>query len=523
MKRALLLIILWVSASSAIAQGTIAFTSTPVTGALADALATGPDGSLWSVNQTANTISRVTFPDLQVSTFNVPTASAGLAGITAGPDGNMWFTESAANKIGRIDADGMIAEFPAPSGSPPPQRIFPGPNGTVWVAACPFLGVSCGSFIVQNTSGLSARLVIKTPPGLDYSADQCTLGADGNVWCFGNEESFNPFNSVFKIARIDASGGYTAFAPATGFQGSAILSAPDGNVWYTWLRAGTGTGVARVKPSGVITEFIIPTGKPQSWIFGLGLGADGNLYFADRQTSILYELVLSTATDSGTATINSGTIAIDIPEDIIAVSARTVLAGTRRAQGATNVSCPAGASFVVRSGGSGLGEIVWVTTAAETLCTDLVAFPDIERGAATFGKLNAGCYDDFFSPNPAESVQMFITLAKFDLVDALDKDPRKDLLTSLAWDNCDTTTDSSGNTVVFCTSSSIPQGKFSEVQVSGSFGLDKVTVLCLSDTPDLYPANNEYPLYPLELGVVSVPEPAPVDIRTRWFYGQAPK
>ena len=39
---------------AALAQGAIDFTSTPVSGVTADALAAGPDGSLWSVSGAAS-------------------------------------------------------------------------------------------------------------------------------------------------------------------------------------------------------------------------------------------------------------------------------------------------------------------------------------------------------------------------------------------------------------------------------------------------------------------------------------
>ena len=245
--------------AAALAQGTINFTSKPITGQVADALARGPDGSLWFVNQGANTVGHVTFPDLKVTTFNVPTANAGLASITAGPDGRMWFTESTAMKIGRIDASGTFAEFPTPGGSPPPQRIFPGPNGTLWATSCTFFEpqfFGCGNFIVTTTAGTSTFLTTEANSfSKSFGAAGCALGADGNAWCFGTESVQNPFSSENKIARFTPTGGYASFAPPTSLfhQGFAIVGAPDGNVWYTWKsRTDSATGVARFTRAGVI-------------------------------------------------------------------------------------------------------------------------------------------------------------------------------------------------------------------------------------------------------------------------------
>jgi virginiamycin B lyase len=474
MKRLLLALIPCLVTPSVLAQTTIDFTSTPVTGVLADALAAGPDGSLWSVNQTANTISHVTFPDLHVGTFNVPTTSAGLAGITAGPDGNMWFTESTAKKIGRIDTGGTISEFPIPANAAPPQRIFSGPNGTLWsFNACIFYG--CSRFIVTTTAGASTELPLQVPGTASFAPGNCTLGSDGNVSCIGSETIPSPFSSQFKVARISPTGGYTSFVPPRGFQGSAIVAAPDGNVWYTWEEAGSATGVARVSPAGVITEFIIPTGKPQSWIFGLALGADGNLYFADRQTSILYELVLSTATDSGTATINSGTIAIDIPEDLVAVSNRS---GSEGIHFQDAPHCPA-VAFTIRSGGSEFNTIVWVEAAAPTSCTDMLVSGQVKRT----GGMSASCSvkpRNLVSGLPGPATNATLTI----------QGPEDLTLTkNLGWGDCNPVM----GTTLQCASSTMNPGETFTAQFgfSAPVAFDElVSVTCASATPEISPSDN---------------------------------
>jgi streptogramin lyase len=480
MKRLLLALIPCLVTPSVLAQTTIDFTSTPVTGVLADALAAGPDGSLWSVNQTANTISHVTFPDLHVGTFNVTTTSAGLAGITAGPDGNMWFTESTAKKIGRIDTGGTISEFPIPANAAPPQRIFSGPNGTLWsFNACIFYG--CSRFIVTTTAGASTELPLQVPGTASFAPGNCTLGSDGNVWCIGSETIPSPFSSQFKVARISPTGGYTSFVPPRGFQGSAIVAAPDGNVWYTWEEAGSATGVARVSPAGVITEFIIPTGKPQSWIFGLALGADGNLYFADRQTSILYELVLSTATDSGTATINSGTISIDIPEDIVAVSNQSGSAGIH-AQDAAH--CPA-VAFTIKSGGS-FGGIEWEEAKAPDSCTDMLAKGEARRGEegdSPTAFASCSVKPATAAPDPALSPTLTIETLGLDAAFG-------GVVTKVGWQTCEVL----AVDVLQCSSpgTAMAQGQaFSVTFTITGFESGLTRVTCASNTPEITTYDNE--------------------------------
>src|SRR5205823_5420508 len=53
-----------------------------------------------------------------------------------------------------------------------------------------------------------------------------------------------------------------------------VATGPDGNVWFTMV----GSGVGRVTPAGVITEFPITGVSPQ----GIAAGADGQIYFSEN-------------------------------------------------------------------------------------------------------------------------------------------------------------------------------------------------------------------------------------------------
>lgn len=474
------------SGTAALAQGTIDFTSTPVAGVIADALAAGPDGSLWSVNGAANSISHVTFPDLHVSTFPAPTAAAGLSGIAAGPDGQMWFTEADARKIGRIAASGAISAFPIPASAAAPQRIFSGPGGALWSFNACFAS-GCSRFVVTTTAGTSTELLLKVPAPASFSPVACTLGTDGNVWCIGNESVPHPFGSHFAVARITPTGGYTAFVPSTGTQGSVIVAAPDGNVWYAWELPGASTGVARVSPAGVVTEFPVATGNPHSWIFGLAVGADGDLYCADRQTSILYELVLSSASDSGTATFHSGAIAIDIPEDLVAVSNQS---GTARMRTQDVLTCPERA-FAVKSGGSLFGSLEWEEVAAAAICTDMVASFQVKRGdfiAPGIAAAEAACtiqtdVDTAFSAT--------LTVQTLNLVYFGGPYGNKG-----EWTTCT----SLGPTAFQCSAATMDSGdKFTAL-----FGIvpnDKIQATCASTTLEKTPPDNQTPKISTTIGL----------------------
>ncbi|MDQ2979946.1 MAG: hypothetical protein M3R62_12065, partial [Acidobacteriota bacterium] len=58
--------------------------------------------------------------------------------------------------------------------------------------------------------------------------------------------------------------------------GAGIAAGPDGNIWFTEDNANK---IGRVTPSGVVTEFSIPTARsgPDS----ITRGSDGNLWFTE--------------------------------------------------------------------------------------------------------------------------------------------------------------------------------------------------------------------------------------------------
>jgi streptogramin lyase len=98
-------------------------------------------------------------------------------------------------------------------------------------------------------------------------------GADGNVW-------FTPGTTEALINRVTVSGSLTTFPLATSAIVEGITAGPDGNIWFT-ARSFPNSRIARITPSGAITEFSIGTAFPQR----IASGPDGNLWFTDQQGS----------------------------------------------------------------------------------------------------------------------------------------------------------------------------------------------------------------------------------------------
>jgi len=94
-------------------------------------------------------------------------------------------------------------------------------------------------------------------------------GPDGNLWF--TEEAGN------NIGQITPTGVVTEFPiPSSGSLPSAILKGPDNGLWFTeWAS----NKIARSDSSGNIVEYPIPTGAANP--LGLILGPDGALWFTE--------------------------------------------------------------------------------------------------------------------------------------------------------------------------------------------------------------------------------------------------
>jgi virginiamycin B lyase len=237
-------------------------------------IVTGSDGNLWFTEQNADRIGRIT-PDGTISEFGAgitpspnqslprhdPYVKAEPWAITKGPDGNVWFTEDQANRIGRITPDGTITEFPI---EPPifdadgdyryvgPDAITTGPDGNLWYTAT-FGGPPMeGTNTLAKGAGAIGRI---TPKGtVTQFSDGITQG--------------DPF--------FDSSDGtqHPVYAEVQG-----LAKGPDGNLWFMETN-----GMARITPSGTITEFDVKGLNTQDNLAMITAGPHGTLWFAGTRS-----------------------------------------------------------------------------------------------------------------------------------------------------------------------------------------------------------------------------------------------
>ncbi len=95
-----------------------------------------------------------------------------------------------------------------------------------------------------------------------------TTGPDGNVWYTTGNDA--------RVIRVSVTGSLTTFTISDNALAEGITVGPDNNIWVT-ERSGFGARIARVTPTGGVTEFPIGTAEPLQ----IASGPDGNLWFTD--------------------------------------------------------------------------------------------------------------------------------------------------------------------------------------------------------------------------------------------------
>jgi sugar lactone lactonase YvrE len=231
--------------------------------------------------------------------------------LTAGADGNMWFTDKAMGAIGKVTPSGTITEFPTGKAASMPTESTLGADGNVWFSdpGVPAVGrVTPQGNVKEFTQGLDANA----------DPDPMTVGPDGNV-------RFIDQNAADRaVGRVTPSGTITEFDKGLSQNNAQddITVGADGNIWVEQasqdgVAAG---GIARITPTGVITELTSGLNtNPGQGADGDALlsGPDGNLWFSDRGSEAIGKISLqipptattglASAVANETATV-SGTI-----------------------------------------------------------------------------------------------------------------------------------------------------------------------------------------------------------------------
>jgi parallel beta-helix repeat protein len=247
-----------------------------------------------------------------VNQFTMPTPNAGpYSGDTGavGTDGNVWFVEQTINSLARITPAGQVTEIPIPAQLAHGSIAF-GPDGNIWLGSLTDIGE------VSPQGTLLRDYVIPSMIGASIDNLKITLGPDGNIWYV------EPYTNDI-VGRLTPGGQITEYNIGMGPWGAAgIIAGPDGNLWFEAVL--NSESIGRITPSGMVTTFDTSTsGFPSALAGGRGItaGPDGNIWFdgatSDPAINAIYRM--STAGqmtgEFPVPTANSGTYGMTVGSD----------------------------------------------------------------------------------------------------------------------------------------------------------------------------------------------------------------
>lgn len=238
-------------------------------------------GGVWFTDETNGGIGCVTPDGSQSASFRSVEQDT-LDGITLGPDGNLWFVDSSGESIGRLipsrtspcalgAGSASIAEYPIVSGlvlantengqSPLATNvddIAAGPDGNLW-----FTITGSRKIGVMNTSG---QMVAVSQPLNGYPFG-IVRGPDGNMW-FTEVGSMQGW--IGRIRGLFSA--VTQFRAPQPMSPSTIVSGPDGNLWF-----GSDQGIGCITLSGQAARFAVPGADA----YGIAVGSDRAIWFTE--------------------------------------------------------------------------------------------------------------------------------------------------------------------------------------------------------------------------------------------------
>lgn len=229
-----------------------------------NAIAVGPDGSMWITDIQFGMIHRVA-PDRQLSSFSVGQDSLPYR-IVVASDGTAWFTTH-TGFLGRLSASGLLIKYP------------------VWPIAFDLLIDNAGYVWVAEDRGL-LRFDPTTTARQDYPVAQGTRiyrmarAEDGSIWFTDRNSArigrFEPTAGTFKFFRLPQAIGDVIV--------HGIARASDGRMWFTAYAGVERPGiVGAIDSNGVVTYRTLSRGEYPGDIVS---GESGILWFTYGERTI---------------------------------------------------------------------------------------------------------------------------------------------------------------------------------------------------------------------------------------------
>jgi virginiamycin B lyase len=223
----------------------------------------------------------------------LPRPGAPGLGIVLAHDGSMWFTDRDANEVDRIASDGALLRVLLEPGSTP-LGICAGPLNSLWVT-------ENGGDVVDRIT--DAGTVTKAADlGGGTAPVGIVEGPDGNLWVAESNG----------IARVTPSGVVTQYPLLAGVGGLRMVDGTGDDMWFVEEQGGR---VGRIDTSGHITLLATTFNQPT----GVALDANGTVWIAEQGAGTIDRVtarggVVRYAVDSPTAQ----------PEDLVAAPGGTM-------------------------------------------------------------------------------------------------------------------------------------------------------------------------------------------------------
>jgi virginiamycin B lyase len=218
------------------------------------------DNAMWIADNSSGDLSRLSPDGKHVKTFSLFPYHPEV--MIVGPHGDFYINSLGSGAIAIVTQSGSFHTYPIPPGDYAHGGLAVGADGNVW-------------FVEESHVGrITPDGVITLFPYIKFALanDGITPGPDGKLWFVGNTQhgivgNIDPFTKKFMTyALLRAQWCYP----------HAIVSAPDGNLWFTCQHGGIGM----ITTTGSYRMFKLPgfnfAESPQCMV----IGPDGQLWLS---------------------------------------------------------------------------------------------------------------------------------------------------------------------------------------------------------------------------------------------------
>lgn len=251
----------------------------------------GASDTVWFTNCNDGSIERMSAANATVTTFAAPPPDTPATCTLSNIGGTFWYALHDRNEgvadVARATGAGTFTLFDATTSSNTGSNAV-GISGAAWIglAQTQFFGFTQNPGIIDaiGVNGQTAEIVRLPEFGLCGSqkfyfvARVMTVGPDGNIYVDAVGREFPcriGGSAVFKISPNGAILARYDVAP-----GSAMVTGPDGNIWFT---DASGRQIVVMTTGGATTSYAVP--HPSA--IGIAAGTDGALWFTETDANML--------------------------------------------------------------------------------------------------------------------------------------------------------------------------------------------------------------------------------------------